>query len=463
MKIQAMNMEMQVALVLIGSVLVIQLSSVWLVNRQRNAVLDSRVQNLALESNAAAVALLESIPPDQWSAALSSLSIGTSRYRLESEPFLERDVEMDADARSNLARLAGLPFDRVRIFVGELESGGACGDIRAEFDLTYIGEVRQEYAIPYSASSDPCVAEVITSLDLGALGWLNAAHNLRLRPRLWAINFSVGLGVALVVTLVGAMWRLWSITTPMRLLSAAAERLGRGDSIEVVPERGPSDIRRTIRAFNQMQRRVRQYVKDRTTLLSAISHDMRTPITSMRLRLDMMDDLSEKQNVIASLDELESIATASLDLIREDVGETRVVDLTALLASLCEDLAETGLAVTFESADRLVMSCNPRSLRRVFTNLIDNAVKYGNEAHVQLAHFKGVARVMVRDSGPGIPESLHDQVFEPFFRIENSRNDDTGGLGLGLAVVRIFVRNHGGQIRLENCCPGFQVVVDLPC
>lgn len=254
-------------------------------------------------------------------------------------------------------------------------------------------------------------------------------------------------GVALV-----SIFLIRSLTEPFRLLANAAHRLGTDMFGPLVPERGPREQRQVAAAFNEMQGRIRRLIEDRTQTLAAISHDLKTPITRLRLRAEFIKDEALKRKVISDLDEMETMITSTLAFLRSDsLGETsRPLDLAELLASICDEVADAGNRATYSGPRHAPVEGRPVALKRAFSNLIDNAVKYGAEARVSLQVGSCDLEVMVQDDGPGIDPALHDDVFAPFYRIETSRNRATGGTGLGLTVARTIIRGHGGDVRLEN-------------
>ncbi len=252
---------------------------------------------------------------------------------------------------------------------------------------------------------------------------------------------------------------------PLRRLTDSVERLGRGEEVEPLPEDGAEDLRRTSIAFNRMQERIRSFVADRTLMLAAISHDLRTPITSMRLRAEFVEDQEVRHKLIATLDEMKSMTEASLAFAREEGQSepTRAVDLDALVESLCDDLAELGWDVRVEAGERIPWRCRPDALRRALRNVIENAVRYGDRARVRLALSAERLAIEVDDDGPGIPEADRERVFTPFVRLEGSRNRSTGGVGLGLSIARTIVRAHGGDVLLANRPEGgLRTTIRLP-
>jgi signal transduction histidine kinase len=306
---------------------------------------------------------------------------------------------------------------------------------------------------------------VLVSLRLEDASWLNfAAPAFRWQPFTSSRLFWPLVLITLVVIGV-AVWAVWRATKPLALFAGAAERLGLDVNAPPVSERGPREVRRAARAFNEMQERLKTFVHDRTRMLAAISHDLRTPITRLRLRAEFVEDAEQQRKMLADLDEMEAMIAATLAFARDDASQEdlKPLDLAVLLQSLCDDRADAGDSAVYEGPEHLAFSGRPMALKRAFANLIDNAVKYGAAASVHLTASANSLTVHVRDDGPGIPADQLEKVFEPFHRVEGSRSRETGGTGLGLAVVRSMIRAHGGEVRLANRpTGGLEAEVVLP-
>lgn len=242
-------------------------------------------------------------------------------------------------------------------------------------------------------------------------------------------------------------------TRPLRTLAETADALGPDLRPVEMPEHGPSEVVHAARALNAMQRRIAGYVDERLRILAAISHDLQTPITRMRLRVDLMDDPAQQERFGDDLRQLQ-------DLVREGIGYARsmhgkpepalAVDLDHLLDSVMLDYRDGGAAVTLAGSCGAPVQTRPKALRRILTNLIDNALKYGGAADIVLARSDaGQCTVRILDPGPGIPEAMLEAVFEPFFRLEGSRSRDTGGTGLGLAIARQLAGTMGATLTLH--------------
>lgn len=244
-------------------------------------------------------------------------------------------------------------------------------------------------------------------------------------------------------------------TRPLNRLARAADAIGQDPASGPLAEIGPSEIRRVIAAFNRMQERVRRYLVERGRLLGAISHDLKTPITRLRLRAEMLPDPDLRVKMLRDLDEMQTMVGSTLDFFAA-VGrdsQRQPVDVAALIDSVCEDRRESGQALNVRGAPLGPYRADPQALRRCLENLIENAVRYGASADIEIQDSPERLRIAIRDRGPGIPEPELERVFEPFYRLDESRNLDSGGTGLGLSIARNIARWHGGDVTLRNVPP----------
>jgi signal transduction histidine kinase len=254
-------------------------------------------------------------------------------------------------------------------------------------------------------------------------------------------------------------------TRPLKQLAQAAQDLGNDINHAPLDLTGASEIRQASAAFNAMQARIRQYIFQRTQMLAAITHDLQTPLTRMRLRLEKVADTELRERLVGDLSAMQAMVREGLDLARSmDTSETmQPLDLDSLLDSVCADAAEAGQGVTLAGNTGMALLGRPLDLRRCLVNLIDNAVKYGHGAQVAVDRIKGAARVRIRDHGPGIANGELARVFEPFYRVETSRSRESGGTGLGLSIARNIAEQHGGSIALANHPEGgLEVTLMLP-
>lgn len=263
---------------------------------------------------------------------------------------------------------------------------------------------------------------------------------------LW--QFFVLSAVTIVLVALAVNW----VTRPLSELARAAERLGNDLDAPPLPEHGASELRRAARAFNSMQERLARYLKSRVTALSAISHDLKTPITRMRLRAELIEDGKLRESLLRDMSELETMVRSALEFIRglDSVEPPQPTDINALIESVCDDYRESGHEVITEGEARMPYPAQPQALKHCLLNIVDNACKYGNKARIQIQDNERELVIKVRDYGSGVPEAELEKVFEPFYRCESSRSRNTGGTGLGLAIARNVAQLHHGRITVQN-------------
>jgi len=261
------------------------------------------------------------------------------------------------------------------------------------------------------------------------------------RLALWLAIF-----FALAVLVVGM------VTRPLARLARGAESIGADPEGPPLTEDGPEEVRRVIRSFNAMQTRVRNYLLERAELLRAVSHDLKTPITRMRLRSEMLDDEALRGKFLHDLQEMEAMVGSSLEFFRSLGHEPRrqPTDIGALVESIAEDWRAMGASVELRGAPRATYPAHPEALRRCLDNLVGNAIRYGERARIVIDDDARRLTIRVEDDGPGIPEEALERVFEPFYRLEGSRNRASGGSGLGLSIARNIARWHGGDLVLQS-------------
>lgn len=275
----------------------------------------------------------------------------------------------------------------------------------------------------------------------------------------------LALGVLLAAVLLLSFFAVRWVTRPLHVLATAAEALGRDIHSPKLPEDGPREIRQAAHAFNTMQDRLTRFIEDRTRILAAMSHDLKTPITRMRLRAELMDDEEMRRHFEGDLKEMEEMVKHTLEFMRGLGGgeERQPVNVMALLESLQSDNEAMGRCVRIEGQADAPYIGVVSLLKRCLANLVDNAVIYGNLATVKVEDSASTLTIRVRDEGRGIPENELEKVFEPFYRLEGSRSRATGGTGLGLAIARNIARGHGGDIALRNLPEGgLEAVLTLP-
>lgn len=295
--------------------------------------------------------------------------------------------------------------------------------------------------------------------------WLNVKRRLDPQPFLWALTGLIALGLTMLAVALVVAILVRRITGPVKALAAGADALGRGETVQPLAVGGAREVQQAVIAFNRMNDRLQRFVRDRLVILGALSHDLRTPLTTLRLRAEFVSDEELRDKILETLQEMEEMTEATLAFVREEAKQedSRPVDLSALLESLCDDLRELEWPVGCLDGERAVLTCRPVALRRAFRNLIENAVKYGERCVVSWEESGGALSVHLDDNGPGIPPDKMEELFKPFVRLETSRSRETGGVGMGLAIARMIIRGHGGDITLENRVEGgLRVTVSLP-
>jgi signal transduction histidine kinase len=452
----SMSLAGQLVLIVLVAMLAGQALSLLIFADERRMALRAANREQVLARTAALVRLLDETPPAQHPRILAASS-SQLRFDLADASAVEADEPWHG--RNRLARqLAGLLDGNA--------GHAVLVDVRDERLRNLIGfeAVDERTGRPRYWRGRPGAVALVASVQLADGRWLNAETGFPPAPA-WAVPSLVTLGLSAVLVGLAVVLAVRRVTRPMAKLATAADALGRGEATPPLPEVGPADVRGTVRAFNRMQARLKRFVDDRMRMLAAVSHDLRTPITSLRLRAEFVEDEETRERMLETLSEMQRMVEATLAFAREEATseETRVVDLAALIESTAVDLADLGADVQVSHAGRLPYACRPLGLRRALRNLIENAVRYGDCARVSLEPGRDEHRIVIDDDGPGIPEEGFERVFEPFVRLEDSRSRETGGIGLGLAIARSIVRGHGGDIRLANRAGGgLRVTAALP-
>ncbi|MCJ2069037.1 ATP-binding protein [Methylobacterium sp. J-030] len=285
-------------------------------------------------------------------------------------------------------------------------------------------------------------------------------------PKQGALIFTV-VFLALTLALL-CVWATRALTAPLKRLAGAAEAFGARDDHVALPEAGPREVLAVSRALDRMRSRVRRLIDDRTQMLAAISHDLRTPITRLRLRAEFIEDDTARAATLRDLDQMNGLVEAALSFVRDgqarDASSFTLVDLASVVQTVCDDFSDIGAPVSVGRSRHVLVRGRPEELQRAVTNLVDNAVKYGDRAEVHMeASARGV-RVCVRDGGPGIPEAEREAMLQPFVRGDRARNlNEARGFGLGLSIVQAIVEAHDGRLMLENVRGGgLDAVIELP-
>jgi signal transduction histidine kinase len=428
MRLLPRSLAGQLAGLLILTLVIAQIVSFSLFAGERVAAFHNAYREDLFVRIVSLVELLEEAPPSLHDRLVATASSPFFRISLDREPAITNTVR-GADKVEDLAVALGKPADAVRVAIGPE------GWRRRHDDRHGPGPLRW----------------ISASVQLDDGRWLNALADRPPVPPLGRAFLASFLISAAAVAAVGAAGVRWA-SRPLRQLAGAADRLGRGESFVPLPETGPAETRQANIAFNLMRERLDRFIRDRTAMLAAVAHDLRTPITSLRLRAEFVEDEETRARILETLQEMQAMTEAVLAFARGDAEseETRPTDIAALVDSVVEDTREGGRDARFEESPPVTLRCRPFALRRAVANLVDNAAFYGVDARARVESDGAEIRVIVDDDGPGIPSADLERVFEPFVRLEGSRSRETGGAGLGLSIARSIFRAHGGDLKLEN-------------
>jgi len=467
----------QLALLLILVLLVAQIITIAILAGERQGALRSASLEHVLQRVTDAYTLLDTTDPERQERILRALSSPSLQLSIDPSAHLTNDLS--PTMTEQLAIELGLPREQVRAAMeadkqeclswheseqDEHDERAKHDDHEQHLEDEERREHRKEREEERQEKRQECPPILSVSLALPTGQWVNARAQPPAPSWLWLKATLTSVGITAILLILTLLLAIRHILRPVNELSNAAHAFGRGEKVRI-PERGPEDIREVTRAFNQMQHQVSRAQEDRGRLLAALAHDLRTPITSMRLRVEMLPEGEDRDRLLETLQEMQHLAEATLDFIRGSTTEQhRRYDLATLMDSLCGDLQEMGLAVEYEDSPRCVLQGQPEAVKRALRNLIENAVNYGQRAVVKLDATEKEAVITITDQGPGIPEAERERVFQPFYRLEQSRSRETGGAGLGLAIARTLIRGMGGDIRLDTGSEdqGLQVSVTLP-
>ncbi len=386
--------------------------------------------------------LLDEAPEDLRPQILAAANSPLVRFRIEAGPAVDHTGHDSPGIAERLRRTLSDPSREVLVEIHDRPDA-----------MPGIDEVphsmRQMHAAMLAERTGPL--ELAMSIRLASGEWLNVRSMFHRPVVQWLASDIAALAIAAVLVTLVAVLTAFRIVRPMRGLAMAAELAGKGEALPALPETGPREIRDTVRAFNRMQNRIRRFVTGRTRMLAALSHDLRSPLTAMRLRLELIEEGEDRDRLEALVDEMQTMVEATLAFARgeAETEETVEADLGRLLQDLAAEAERAHLVATGGPAPVLAR-VRPVALKRALRNLIDNANRYGGRAEIELTKDGDEAVMTISDDGPGLPDDQLEAVFEPFRRIETSRSRETGGSGLGLAIARTVIRAHGGEVSLRN-------------
>jgi signal transduction histidine kinase len=428
------SLSARMALILLAGLLVAQSASLWLQWGERAAVVTQARGLHVLDRVAEAVRLLEANAPPQRQSALAALQYTGLRVELISESQALAGLPREA-LQANLRERLGSPRDVRATWGGGpgmgmgpgmgLGSGQARGNNKRSVDVRLTDGQWIRVSVGYEgdtgtpALSDALIFQLLTSLGL------------------------VGAVVMLAVR---------QATRPLQQLAQAADTLGRDLDAPPLAETGPAETRRAAQAFNHMQAKIKRLVSERARALAAVSHDLRTPLTRLRLRTELIDDDVLRDQMAADLESMAAMIDATLDYLRglQTHEVVRAIDINALLESMTEDALLLGRCIHLEGQAHSPFNGRLSALRRALQNLIDNAFKYGHGAHIRVQDSVACLRVTVEDEGPGIAPEHLTKVTEPYFRVDRARSQAGEGVGLGLSIAKDIALLHQGELQLAN-------------
>jgi signal transduction histidine kinase len=356
-----------------------------------------------------------------------------------------------AAERAGLAQLLSSPRQQL-----SLESSPPTTPESAVADNEFLHRVREALGMTITlqpvVTPSPGVFAFDLYLQLSAGDWLRVRGQAPREIIALPVHHFMTLGLMLLMVFLLVWLTVRMTVRPLTDLAQAARALGDDLRSPPLAENGPLEVRAAAQAFNAMQQRIRAGIEERERFLAAVSHDLKTPVTRLRLRSEMLDDPALRERFVRDLDEMQGMLGSALDFLHGKAVDEAIqrLDLTALLESLVDDYADIGESIRLQAPESLLFSGRPQALRRAIGNLIDNGLKYGSQVRVEAVPDSGCLRITIDDAGPGLPEDELERVFEPFYRLESSRSRETGGVGLGLAIARQIARGHGGDVVLEN-------------
>lgn len=443
MKSLLRTLRVQLVLLIVASLLVAQLISLWLFADERSLAVRAALGFEAAGRAANVARLIEEAPPELHASILRASNSPLVRFDLATRPVVQHSDHSDGgQVEGRIRALLDDSFSRdIRVELHEIEG-----------QILPLPHLSQEMAQIHIAMMRGELSAVEMNLSIGITGgnWLNVSTRFERPPIQWPVYSMLTFALTAATILGVVFWFLMTrLTGPLRGLVHAADRLGRGEDIDDLPMVGPTEVRDLTSTFNRMQDRLTRFLADRTRMLAALGHDLRSPLTALRVRAEMVDDEETRESLVASVEEMQAMVEATLTFARGLTGgeEPEVVNLNSFLHSL-----QTDMVVPFKLAEgsAIGVRIRPNALRRALRNVIENAERYGGNTRVYFTVSNEEFVITVEDDGPGIPAVELERVFDPFFRLEQSRSLETGGHGLGLSIARTIIGAHGGSISLSN-------------
>ncbi|MER9403180.1 ATP-binding protein [Mesorhizobium caraganae] len=451
-----------VLLIVIAGLLISQVATLYIVSRDR-AVANDEVDLYRLNDRAySLVQLMHDDTPDQRKLTASGLFNATYALTVSDTPAVTSSIAGDDE----LAELEDILVGRLSKFgitdarVRRDPASQAANTPGGVVPTKDVGAVERDLLglAASFAQSDKLTA----SVRFADGQWLNFTEpNTPVGPILSFDSLPLYSLIAALVVIM-SIWSLRRLTAPYRMMETAVNRIGMDLKSPPIAETGSREIRAAAKAVNAMQVRLRDYVEDREHLAAALAHDLRTPLTRMRLRLELLRKSTAREALAHDLADIEGIASSVIDFATFEVTEERSerIDFWSLVESIADGFEDVSFDHDGARPRGMICMARPVALKRCVNNLVQNAVTYGKKAHLSLRQSDGTITLLIRDEGPGIPQAQLDQVFGSFVRLEQSRNRQTGGLGLGLTIARNIARAAGGEVHLSNH-PGGGLLTEL--
>lgn len=442
--------------VLLVGLIIAQSLSTFILLLDRGTVVYQAIQNNLINRTSGIVKLLNALPAENRTALLPLFSSNDLRLYLNDRAISRSHTKSDETPAAALVKKQLLNQLPVGAEVLVSLDGSLMNSPMSAMSGSHMPHMMS--AIPQSIKADPMSQQHSMAysfhiqIRLQDGSWVIFERGIPDQVFNWPLRLLSMLGILLLSVIALSLIAVSLIIKPLSQLRLAVEGLGKDIMQAPLSEKGPMEIRQTAKAFNTMQRRLRNYIDDRAQILSAVSHDLKTPLTRLRLRADMLDDETQRDKTLQDLDEMEMMVNATLDFMRgiSNNEERQGIDIMALLESLQEDVLESGRTVEIEGAISEPFFGKPLALKRCVVNLLENALRYAERVSITVSKKEQTLFIAVCDRGPGIPEKDLTKIFEPFFRLESSRARKTGGSGLGLGIARNIARAHGGDLILFN-------------
>ncbi len=444
------NFAARLIISLVAALTLAQVALIVILNSQQDGIAERVVHGQTLNVTATLAKLLAASPVNEQDRVIEAFRSRQLCAGIERLPAVSREMNAtEKDLADRLLRQLQSPHsDAARVAIEQ--------DMAPCLDLAKGPENSGQPRDPKQQADDGFpsasrIVTVVTQVPLPDGRWLVVNNGIAL-PTFWSPVAFLSLFLSSLAAIAAASIMVRSQTKSLRMLASASERFGRGETLSPLKVSGPSEVAATIQAFNTMYQRLSQFIRDRLRLFASISHDLRTPLTTLRLKAEFIDNDEVREDIVATIDELTTICESTLAFTRAEVSteDTVLVDLADLIRQVVEEFRLTDGDVHFSELASLPYPCRPVALKRALRNLVENAIRYGGTACVALKDTDGEVIISVEDDGPGIPDDKIEDAFEAFVRLEPSRSTETGGLGLGLSIARSIVKAHGGTLVLAN-------------